>query len=250
MLQKLENLYLGILRLVVLLAAGILLASVLYYSVQSLKMFKSPPPTAAESPKVAEPDLKKQVLSAKEDEEAQNKADEDSAATKKSDASEQSPKDKALDKAADAIVAFIKAHADGKEEASKEDVISVLNTRIESLDDQALDTAFAVAYQGSVETLLQDKDVIAAAKAKSPLRLINAHLGAFTEAFEKDAKRLQEQSHARDAEYEIGRHEGQQAAYIAGGAFAAFLSLVFLSIFIRIERNLRHLERLSPPAKG
>ena len=37
--------------------------------------------------------------------------------------------------------------------------------------------------------------------------------------------------------------EGQVQLYIAGGAFAAFLAIVFLSIVVKIERDLRGLTR-------
>jgi hypothetical protein len=247
MLQKLENLYLGLLRLVVLLAAGVLLVSVLYYGVQSLQMFKTAPAAVVETPKVPDADLKKITLLTKDN--AEDSEEHSGDATTSDKAAADSPKDKALGNAAEAVAAFVKANGEGKEDVGKDDVLEVLRHRAEGFEDRSLDTEYAAAYLASLEKLLQDKEVIAAAKTKGPLKVINAHLNAFNEAFEKDANRIHELSRTRMAEYEVDVQEGREALYISAGAFGGFLSLVFLSVFIRIERNLRHLERVAPVSK-
>jgi hypothetical protein len=50
----------------------------------------------------------------------------------------------------------------------------------------------------------------------------------------------------RQQEYVDKKTDGMQSLYIAAGAFGAFLMIAFLSIIIKIERDVRHLETRSP----
>jgi hypothetical protein len=72
--------------------------------------------------------------------------------------------------------------------------------------------------------------------------VINNALNLFTQKFHEQIQKENAEFAAKKEEYIAKKAEGMQSLYVAAGAFTAFLMIVFLSIIIRIERNLRHLE--------
>jgi len=235
MLQKLENLYLGILRFVVILVAGLLLAAVVIFGTASLRALQSAPENAKATPVVRDDALKKSVL--------------EKAATPETSESLQPPTKKTdpnqpyYDRAAKAIVEFVSVNSKGQESVDAQQVANITKNRAANYDKQGLTGTFAKNFAESVERLLRDPDVVAFAKQSSPLQIVNRLLNVFVEQFDSQIEQTNAANIARQQEHLERKAEGQQSIYFAGAAFGSFLMIVFLSIIIRIERNLRHLER-------
>lgn len=238
MLQKLENLYLSILRFVVILAAGLLLVAVLALGLSSLRALQSAPTEALLVPKVSDDSLKKAILKKEGSTEAL------APGTKPSGAAAD-PNQALFDRAAAAIIAFDTAHSGGAAPPDKERVADLLKRRANELDEPKLTGTYAKQLTESLERLLKDPGIVAMAKDVSPVDTVNRVLDTFAEQFEEQIKKNAKANQAKQQEHMEQRMEGQQSLYMAGAAFAGFLMIVFLSIIIRIERNLRNLERPS-----
>lgn len=75
--------------------------------------------------------------------------------------------------------------------------------------------------------------------------MVDAIIGKYAAQFQRQLAELK----AKEAERQLAQAEKKAEAtmklYMAGGAFGLLLLVVTLSIFIRIERNLRPLDRLN-----
>lgn len=235
MLQKLENAYLAILRFVVIAVAGILLVAVLILGFNSFKAIQFEPAEKEITPQVSERELikgitEKPVL-------PKNVSHEAFADMKKID-----PNAAFYERASNAIAIFVTKYSGGTESVEKAQVVEITKERAESLSDPKLVTAFAKGFAESIEKTLADPSVIKTAKNTSTLDVINKALNLFTQHFNEQIVKENEQFAVRQQEYIAKKAEGMKSLYVAAGAFVAFLMIVFLSIIIRIERNLRHLE--------
>ncbi len=239
MLQKLENLYLSILRFVVILAAGLLLVAVLALGLSSLRALQSAPTEALLVPKVNDDSLKKAILKKDGSTEALAPGAQPSGAAA-------DPNQALFDRGAAAIVAFVTtSQTGGADVPDKARIASVLKKRADDLEDPKLAGAYAKNLTESVERLLKDPAIVALSKQEDSFDTVNRVLDTFAEQFQEQIKVNAKANQAKQQEHMEQRMEAQQSLYMAGAAFAGFLMIVFLSIIIRIERNLRHLERPS-----
>jgi hypothetical protein len=236
MLQKLENLYLAILRFVVILVAGILLAAVIVLGLNSFRALQGAPKEKEATPIVSDDSLKKIILQRESQAEQPN-------ANAKPTSPKSDPNQALYDRAADSIIVYVSTHSGAAENPNRAQVSGIIKSRASKYQKQYLASAYAKAFAESIDRLLKDKDLIAAAKEASALDVVNRLLNAFTEQFEEQVEKNATENQAKHQEYIEKKAEGQQSLYIAAGAFVAFLMIVFLSIIIRIERNLRHLDR-------
>lgn len=235
MLQKLENAYLAILRFVVIAIAGILLVAVVILGFNSFKAIQFEPVAKEITPQVSEQELikgitEKPVL-------PQSESHEGDGDTKKTD-----PNTAFYERASNTLVTFVAKYSGGTDSAEKAQVIAIIKARAEALEDPKLVTAFAKGFAESIEKTLADPSVIKTAQTTSPLDVINKAKNLFTQKFNEQIKNENAKYVAKQQEYIEKKSEGMQNLYVAAGAFLAFLMIVFLSIIIRIERNLRHLE--------
>lgn len=240
MLQKVENLYLAILRFVVLLVAGLLLVAVVGLGVSSFSLWKSAPAEQPVVPTVTDSLLKKKLLAQDDAATPEQAASAAAAAAQKAD-----PNKVYFERAATAIVAFVKAHSEDSDGPSHATVVEVTRDHAAKYETEAQIGNFGKGFAESLERLLKDPAVIAQAKKTSALDLVNLLLDSYTEEFDAQLEKGNAANAAKQVAHEEQRDEGKRNLYVAGGAFGAFLMLVFLSISIRIERNLRHLERLA-----
>ncbi len=238
MLQKLENAYLAILRFVVIAVSGILLVAVVILGFNSFKAVQFEPEAKEITPKVSEQELIKGIT----ERPATPQAEQPNSA---SNANGTDPNAAFYEHASNAIVSFVTKYSGGAEGVDKDQVIAITKERAESLNDPKLVSAFAKGFSESIEKTLADPSVIKAAQATSSLDVINKALNIFTQKFHEQIEKGKEEFAAKQAEYIAQKADGMQSLYVAAGAFAAFLMIVFLSIIIRIERNLRHLENKS-----
>ncbi len=235
MLQKLENAYLAILRFVVIAVAGILLVAVVIQGLNSFKAIQLEPEAKKITPNVSAQELingltEKPVV-------PQSEYHEDAGNTNTID-----PNAAFYERAANAISAFVSKYSGGAEGVDKSQVIQITKGKAESLNDKKLVSAYAKGFAESIEKTLTDPSVIKAAQTTSTLVVINKAFDIYTQKFNEQIEKENQELAAKQQEYIEKKAEGMQSLYVAAGAFVAFLMIVFLSIIIRIERNLRHLE--------
>lgn len=235
MLQKLENAYLAILRFVVIAVAGILLIAVVILGLNSFKAIQLAPEAKKITPNVSSQELINGIT--EKPIAPQSEHHEDAGTTNTTD-----PNAAFYERAANAISAFVSKYSGGAEGVDKSQVIQITKKNAESLNDEKLVYAYAKGFSESIEKTLADPSVIKAAQTTSTLDVINKALNLYTQKFNEQIEKENQEVAAKQQEYIEKKAEGMQSLYIAAGAFAAFLMIVFLSIIIRIERNLRHLE--------
>lgn len=241
MLHKLEDLYLAILRFVVILVAGLLLVGVIVLGLNSFRSLQPAPIASRLTPSVSEEALRNSLnLLLKKNAFATQQSTSATEETQKLD-----PNQSFYDRTAVAIVAFMKEESGGDWVSYKARAAQIAKARAEKYSTPELTAAHAKNFAETMERMLKDPSLLAAAKEVPRIDLLNRLVETFTDEFDQQIKTTESQNQARQQEYLEKKAEGQQSLYIAGGAFAAFLMIVFLSIIIRIERNLRYLERPS-----
>lgn len=233
MLQKLENAYLTILRVVVILSAGGLLAGVAFFGLSSFQALSPQPEPQAPSPQVTAPRLIERITPAKP------VVGDDLPPTQA--AAEVDPHRAHHEKAAAAILRFVARHG-SEVSLDKADVVRVVRNLAQEQDSPELVAAFARNLAETLEKTLADPAMAKLAADTPALDLVNSALDEFKAEFKAQIEAQEADDAERLREHQQRKAEGQQSLYMAGGAFGAFLLIVFLSIFIRIERNLRHLE--------
>jgi hypothetical protein len=236
MLQKLENVYLDILRFVVIAVAGVLLVAALILGINSLMAVLEPMPKET-TPQVSEKELIEGITKKPTVPQSQSKSHNVDENTKKID-----PNTAFYERASNAISTFVTKYSGGKESVDKSQVVEVIKERAESFDDPKLVSAFAKGFADSIQKTLIDPSVIKIAQTTSTVDVVNEALGLFTQKFHEQIEKANEEFAAKQEEYTEKKAEGILSFYFAVGAFVAFIMVVFLSVVIRIERNLRHLE--------
>jgi hypothetical protein len=80
------------------------------------------------------------------------------------------------------------------------------------------------------------------AETSSALAIVNRALDLYSADFERQLEQSRRELTEAQQEHLQNKAEAASNLYLAMASFGLFLCIVFLSIFIRIERNLRHLE--------
>lgn len=235
MLQKLENAYLAILRFVIIAVAGLLLVVVLILGFNSFKAIQFEPEEKDITPQVTEQELIQGIT--KKATPQSGKANSAVSSNKESD-----PNLVSYERAANAIANFVEKYSEGNESVEKQQIVAITKQRAESIGDTKLTNQFALGFADTIEKTLADQSVIKQGQNTSTLDVVNKALGIFTQKFNEQIQKEKASFAAKQQEYMNKKADGIQSLYIAAGAFTAFLMIVFLSIIIRIERNLRHLE--------
>jgi len=273
MLQRIEETYLGMLRFIIILGSSVLLiaAIVLGLSAASGLNGSSIPEKLDTSVK---PD---EVLTKISEERPSPTADAPHAkqAGEKSKGLASDPNQAFYDRTATAVVKFVDKYAKGIETVEHQNVVEVSRKKAENFSDPVLITAYASGLADLVERALADPELAKriakpaqpvptqapqATQAEeeaplsppsaevpfkeSPLAIVNQLLSTYTQLFvEKQSKKLENKAKAEAEELER-KATAMTQLYFAGGTFASFLFLVFISIVVKIERNLRN---LTPP---
>jgi hypothetical protein len=237
MLQKLENAYLAILRFVVIAVAGVLLVAALILGINSFKAVQLEPMAKEITPQVSEQELIQGITKKPTVPQPQSESHNVDENTKKID-----PNAAFYERASNAISTFVTKYSGGTESVDKAQVVEIIKKRAESLNDPKLVSAFAKGFADSIEKTLIDPSVIKIAQTTSPVDVVNEALSLFTQKFHEQIEKANAEFAVKQQEYIEKKAEGIQSLYFAAGTFVAFLMVVFLSVIIRIERNLRHLE--------
>lgn len=252
MFQKLENIYLEILRSVVILASGILLLAAILSGLAALNGLDDGPDLEESPPEVKTDALKSQVVQALEDkkkkDESANQADRKAYSADLSDLEEVDPNQAYYDRSFTAMAEFVKKTDRDGMELIKERVDKWLKDMASKYENEKYKEAFVKGLAEQLEAVLQDEAIIQEAKASTPGDVIDVFLQNYIKSFHDDIAAIDIRNAKAEADYEQEQKDADQALYYAGGSFVAFLLIVFLSIFIKIERNLRHLEKMAAKA--
>lgn len=242
MLQKLENAYLAILRFVVLAVAGLLLVGVVLFGLGAFKLMGQEPQPLKTEPVVTADQM---IASLKK----QPAAGVDTLPKEEGQGGKVDARnDPYYAKTVDAIDTFVRKISNGASSANREKLIDLLKEYTETkIKEPGHQDAYKQGLANVMQKTLADPAIIRSAHADAPFMAPADVLDNYTASFNSQIDQVNAKNAAAHQKYLDERAEGMQGLYYAGAAFGIFLAVVFLSIIIRIERNLRNLERL--PAK-
>ncbi|WP_075881946.1 hypothetical protein [Vreelandella massiliensis] len=250
MLQKLENIYLGILRGVVLIISGGLLLGAIFFGLNALKVISGPPTFDPYTPEIeANTGYKQSLITQYQptdnaSERSTAEASPDNASPASQGSTEENPLQSQYEDVANLVDEFATEVTGETGWINKDFVINHIRTRAEAYNTSRLTQAYANDIVPYVRNVLQDEQVIDVADSQNLIDIVNEVLDDFDRQFDQALSAEDRRRNQAQREHAQGKVEGMQSLYIAGGTFGAFLFIVFLSIFIKIERNLRHLAEL------
>ncbi len=236
MLQKIENAYLAILRVVIILIAGLLLAGVGFYGLNSFKGFAEPKPDT-QPPQVSGEDITHKMTASPAGQKSPEGESEQAAPQPAVDANQPH-----YARAAGFIISFVAKQSNNGEVLDKSGIEKFIKEHADAQPTPELVTAFAKGFADAIEATLTTPSVALLASQSSAIAVVSNALDAYTEVFNQQVEDKEANYIAAQQKHQEDKAEAMQSLYIAAGAFGAFLLIIFLSIFIRIERNLRHLE--------
>lgn len=239
MLQKLENAYLAILRLVVIVFSGILLISVVIFGLSSLKGFGDGPGDEIEPPKISADEIINRITAPEDVSDGKSDETKDHP---KPNHGKADPNKQYYDAAASQIVTFVTKVSGGTEGLKASQVYVVTKDRAEAFGTEELVAAYAKGFSEAAAKILSDKKIESLAKSTSSVDVVNHILNTYTAEFKSKLQAEHDKINEEKLQHAQAKAESATNLYLAGASFGLFLLIVFLSIFIKIERNLRHLE--------
>lgn len=231
MLQKLENFYLAILRFVVLLVAGLLLVAVVVLAVRSTAAFHPAPVPASGSPRVAQAAVTRDVLAMGGNTQDQPVATDAKVAP--------DPNQVYYAQAAGSIINFFSSNFPGQYNLDPHKIANIIKGQTDAFDTDDLKSAYAKGIAASMTAVLSDPAIVRFATSHKPGDVVESAIDSYTREFNQQVKDIQEKNDAAQAKYVVEQRDAQQSLYAAAAGFGIFLLIVFLSIVIKIERNLR-----------
>jgi hypothetical protein len=258
LLQKLENTYLAILRLTVLVVSGLMLVAAVLLGISSLGGLRGDAPPDKTVPTVSAAQIVTDLTQPAAREGASLPEQGKSGGARAVDSNEAAYK-----RATESIAAFIAKHSAGRMTANKPVVMGLVKRQAESQTSPELVKAYADGLAVALDTVLADPKIIAqvsrfataedatgntastAQGSANPADVVDALLGKYSIQFQRQLADLRTKEAERQGAQAEKKAEATMKLYMAGGAFGLFLLVVTLSIFIRIERNLRPLDRLN-----
>jgi hypothetical protein len=285
-IQKLEDSYHGILRVVVIVTATLLLVGAVVFGVMSLKGML---PNSQEHAAIEKVDPKDVLAKMAPDERASPQAD----GPKEEQADEKKVHGPGYDKIFASSSAFVTKYSKGTQSINKESLFKFLDTKSDAYDADDLKSGYIDGLAAAMESSLLDARVIArvylpAAPAKpvrpapvpvaapapapdqeqnpdaeaapaveavepvpeapvvaekaykeSPVTVVEEVIAVYTEMFNQKIAKADEASKEKQMAQAEAKANSTMRMTIAGGVFGLFLLVIFLSIVIRIERNLR-----------
>jgi hypothetical protein len=283
-IQKMENSYLGILRVVIILAATILLILAAVMGVFSLKGMFPSSEQKLETVSVDSKDLLEKIApEEKSPEQPQSKVDGE-----KSPASISQPEYEKIFLMSDT---FVKKYSKDTESIDKDLFFKFLETKSITYPDLDVKASYINGMVVALESSLKDKRVIArvekpvtpAAKPvpvpapapvpapelqdgeqsdgsieaaaaipappvipekpfkESPIGVLGEIIDAYSTIFDSKLNEAKDKQSQKLQEQMADKAASTMQMYVAAGLFGVFLLVVFLSIVIRIERNLREI---------
>jgi len=288
-IQKLENSYVAILRVVVIITASLLLIAAAVFGVLSLKGMLPGAEDKIQVKSVDPKDVLAEVVPG--DKLPKNSTSEKPAAQEKD---KKNPYQAEYDKTFTVINGFVTTTSKNTIKVEKEHLFSVLDQRLGQFDEDEVKADYIQGLAAAFETSLSDKRIIAriekpltakprqvavpaprperepapapaevdadgnvieapAAEPKpapepvveelpykeSPLVVVDEVLTAYDKMFREKVAEATAQHGKAAMEKMEAKASATTRMMVAAGLFAAFLLVIFLTIAIRIERNLR-----------
>ncbi|MCE2722104.1 MAG: hypothetical protein ACK5DL_12685 [Burkholderiales bacterium] len=248
MLQRIENTYLAILRLVVVGASGLLLVSAIVFAIKSAPLLEDPVESTAPL-KAVSPDLMIDLLTKKEP----------TASAQKTAKSQGGPEidERLVTKVAEALTKFVSEQSAGSVSLKTEKVREIIRSDAQAQSTSQLKVEYLNALAATVEKALAHPSVLSLMKSPTgagpssadsaessekqhpAVRLVVDLLGKFNQAFNAAVETQARETQQAQLDHQKARLRAMTNSYTAGACFGAFLLIVFLSVFLKIERNLR-----------
>ncbi len=260
MLQKLENTYLSILRFTVILIAGLLLVSAAFFMMNGLPALMAAPSADVKPPQITADEISVHMPDDKPKKPSEPKASATSSPSAAASSKSENAEEVFSEKITSVIFNFVREKSGGTLRLDANHLKEVIRKAADEQASPELAAAYIKYLATSIEqilnspqvqTMLQTPDSIAIANTATDsgsadpndqnpaVYIINKLLTKYRDKFETSVN-TQRKANARA----IARHANAQAnalisLYAAMGSFAIFILVVFMSIFIKIERNLR-----------
>lgn len=245
MIEKVENAYLAILRTVVIGASGIMLvAAVVFASSATTGLW-----TGVDG-RVKAPDVdREKIIRAVTSPPSEDTSRANATTARPAAAGTVDPNQAYYDRAAATIVAFAARQPGNDRSLNQRVVADVIKQRAESFEEDHLTESFARGFGRAIEGMLKDRRVQERAAGTSSVAVINELLDAYTREFSDQVEA--EQTRITQAQIKSAERKANSLFFLtaAGACFGLFLLIVFLSIFIKIEVNLRHLATAANQAR-
>jgi hypothetical protein len=276
-LKRVEELYLDVLRFIIISVASILLIGAVVFAALAASNLGHQVAKDTQANSTVNPnEVTEGVLASKSNEKAgktpirKDVGDDDNT---------NDPNLALHERTAQAIVAFVNKNGQGIESLAKEGVIEVSKRKANQFKEPATAKEFAEGLAITMEKTLSDPKILklfeplptappppapaaqstdteaveqaspaVASLRESPIGVVNDTLTTYTKLFNQKVQN-RERANEQAITDEIERKAtAMTQLYVAGGAFGAFLFLVFISIVVKIERNLRVLTISEKPA--
>jgi hypothetical protein len=233
MLQKLEDFYLGTLRFVVILVATLLLVAMFVLGTKATSLAHERPQPSTATPSVSVSSLKSIVI------EAPLATESGQAIISPDSNSASDPNQIYYLQTGQAINTYLDRLYPGQYKIDTEALAKFVKEKVESDRPSEQQALFAKALAKAIPGLLADNAFVAYGKDRSPDDIIKKVLAAFTDEFDRQVADVDAKNRAAEDAYLAEQATSRQNLMFAIYAFGIFLLVVFLSIIIRIERNLR-----------
>lgn len=254
-IQKLENSYLGVLRVVVIAGASLLLIASLALAGWSASGVLPSPEPRLEAVTVDPRDVLKQVAP-EEMKSAQGgvQTAPSNAGIKMTNAAQLAAAEKLYAMAA----AFIGKFSGNVQTINKNGFFEYLDTRLNQYDSDEIRLQYLLGLAGAMDASFKSLKVNAIAGSPmtvepgtdadvppallvndKPINMVSSVIGSYTEQFNKKLEAVRARQQAALMRMQADRDAATMQLYVAAGLFGLFLLVVFLSVLIRIERNLR-----------
>ena len=239
MIQKLENAFLGILRVAVICTGAFFLAVFVLFAIFSMPAWGPEKSVKPEMPSISSQDIVNGMI---KDENVSTGKASTSEATGIDDTNK-----RYYDRAANAIAEFTEKYSNGAEQVDPQKISQIIRGAAENQDSEELTAAFARNFSEEIGKALNHSELVKLGQSGSTIDVVKNSYGYFIGEFMRRLEKNKEAAAAKQQERMLAKTKATQRLYVAGGAFIVFLSLVFLLVFIRVERNLRYLEHVITP---
>lgn len=264
--NKLEKSYLDLLRVAVLVIASLLLLAAIVLCGIGAYSVLGKNDVVVKPEKVRAEDVIKDVSPASE-------ATSDTVVTGDKAKAVNDPLKPYFEKIAVSIDGFVKAYSGGAEQADKGKVEEYLSTKAHVYNDENVRLEYISGLQATMDAALKNNVIIGRVKKspqkapaivaaapvfdengvpvesapvyqeqpfkESPFKIVGEVIESYTAHFDKLISDARDEKMQREAENIEKKASGMYMLYIAFGLFGTFLLVIFMSILVKIERNLR-----------
>lgn len=231
MINKLEVAYLSILRIAVVVIASVFLLAALGLTISAIHF---EPSKKDINPSVSEKEFIKFF--------AEKNAPKEVRQAESTPSKIEDPNAALYAKAAHAIAIYFDKQTSGQISIDEDKLAYALKNEAKRFDDPKVVASFANGLVDSFVPALEDQSIVSAVKKGDALGVFSSSLALFVNKFDESVKKEKMNLLMAQKNYMNDKSEGMKNLYIAAGFFSAFIMIIFLSVILKIERNLRHLE--------